>query len=88
MLKKSLFFVLFAMGPGIAYAACVANPISYTACKAGYYLENGQCLPCPDGGTSADRNKTGKTACYLPSGTQKSDSTGDFQYTANCNYSN
>ena len=73
---------------GAANAACTATTKTYTSCKPGYYLSGGTCQSCPSGGTSADKNTGGVTACYLPSGTTGSDSTGSYTYTANCYYSN
>lgn len=73
-----------------AHAACTAETKTYTSCKPGYYLENGACLECPSsGGTagqSADKNDTGITACYIPSGSTFSDTTGSGTYTGNCYY--
>jgi hypothetical protein len=42
-------------------------------------------------GNSAATSVAGSTAitdCYLPLGATGSDDTGNFEYTANCNYSN
>ena len=70
-----------------ADAACVAtDKSSYIMCKPGYYLNNGVCSACPESGTSADRNKTGITECYLPSGTTGNDATGSYEYTNDCHY--
>jgi len=71
-----------------AHAACVAIK-TYTACNAGYYLQTltDSCLSCPDSGVSADDNTGGITDCYLPSGTTGSDTTGTYEYTNDCYYS-
>lgn len=57
---------------------------TYIACKSGYYLGRFGCVQCPDSGKSADKNNTGITACYLPSGTKFTDTYGSGEYTGNC----
>lgn len=68
-------------------------------CAAGYYgsSTNGTsgCTKCPVFATSSG-NYTGTSAagstsitkCYIPSGTSPSDSTGKYQFTQNCYYTN
>ncbi|HBP26549.1 MAG TPA: hypothetical protein DD611_00975 [Alphaproteobacteria bacterium] len=88
-MKRKFIFIIGMMllaSSQNADAACVATDKSYTACKPGYYLNNGVCSACPESGTSADRNKTGITECYLPSGTTGNDATGSFEYTNDCHY--
>ncbi|HIS70872.1 MAG TPA: hypothetical protein IAD02_02680 [Candidatus Enterousia intestinigallinarum] len=88
-MKRILFFT--ACGLVImrgANAACTVTGTVYSSCKPGYYLSSNNCIACPNGGTSADKNSGGITDCYLPSGTTGSDSTGNFTYTADCHYSN
>lgn len=88
MIKRIAALLLFIVIPVFeAYPACEATTKTYTACKAGYYLSGTTCLPCIGGGTSADRNSSGITACYIPAGTNISDASGAFKYTENCYYS-
>ncbi len=88
MRKTIIIPLVGAFVCGAANAACTATTKTYTSCKPGYYLSGVACQSCPNGGTSADKNTGGVTACYLPSGTTGSDSTGSYTYTANCYYSN
>ena len=73
-----------------AHAAFTAETKTFTYFKPVFYLENGTCWICPlSGGTagrSADKNDTGITACYIPSGSTFSDTTGSGTYTGNCYY--
>ena len=67
-----------------------ACTLDFSACAAGEYKDNGQCLPCPQqmlGATSA-AGATAITQCYIPTGTGFFDTTGSGQYTADCYYSN
>ena len=70
--------------------ACKDSQTLYTACKAGYYLASDKtdCIKCPDGSTSDDKNYSGISACYLPvnDGTEKAyeDNTGSFITTGIC----
>lgn len=90
MIKKIfLIAAIFAVCSVDVNAACVESDKVYTACKAGYYLSDGNCLPCPllgdVYGTSADKNTVGITACCLPSNTVAEDETGNFTIeSANC----
>ncbi len=58
-------------------------------CDVGYYgtpTERKQtCTQCPDNGSTAGTGATSVTECYVTSGT---DSTGTFEYTQPCYYSN
>lgn len=60
-------------------------------CAAGYYKDGGACKQCPEYATGKNGESMGGTvpinACYIPKGTTSSDSTGSFEYTENCNYS-
>lgn len=88
-MKKILLIVtMFGAAITNAHAECVATTKTYTACKPGYYLADGNCAACPDGGTSADSNSSGITACYLPMGTASDDNTGEYTYTGDCPYVN
>lgn len=65
-------------------------------CARGYYGSsmNGTtgCSRCPASGgaygTTASAGSTAITACYIPSGTSFSDTTGSGTYTGNCYYKN
>lgn len=71
-------------------------------CEKGYYgspaynLLNGgctgTCTRCPASGgvygTTASSGATSITECYIPTGTSLSDTTGTYQFTGNCYYSN
>lgn len=85
-MKKICLFIILSVMSSNAWAECVENPLTYTSCKPGYYLSGTLCVVCPDGGTSADKNKNGIGACYLPTGSSFSDSTGSGEYTNNCYY--
>jgi len=64
------------------------DPINPTFCKQNQYMDFlKQCSNCPDGGTTDNLNGgTDITDCYLPKGTIRSDATGTYTYTDNCNY--
>ncbi len=97
-MKSKIIFVIGMMllvASQNADAACTQGDKIYSSCKPGYYLtEEGQlagsnsnfCRACPSSGTSADKNATGITECYLPSGTTGSDATGTYEYTNDCYY--
>ena len=56
-------------------------------CAKGYYSNSSNdCVQCPDGGTTANIGSSSITACYIPSGTTGSDSTGTYKYMSNCYY--
>ncbi|MDE6481910.1 MAG: hypothetical protein K2L25_03780 [Alphaproteobacteria bacterium] len=61
-------------------------------CKKGYYGSGQSCTRCPSSGgvygTTALAGATAITACYLPSGTTFSDTTGSGTYTDACYYQN
>lgn len=89
MKKVCLFsIVVAAFITNGAYADCTVSGTKYYACKPGYYLSSGNCVRCPNSGTTVDNNTGGITSCYIPSGTTGSDGTGSFKYTSNCYYSN
>lgn len=54
-------------------------------CKPGEYKEDGECKDCPSPGTSS-LNASGITSCYIPSGYTGSDTSGSYEYAANCYY--
>ena len=55
-------------------------------CLPGQYRgEDGECKDCPSPGTSS-RNASGITSCYIPSGYTGSDTSGSYEYAANCYY--
>lgn len=58
------------------------------ACLDGFYgaIGDGNCYPCPGGGTSDVGDNTAITSCYIPSNTISSNGTGTFIYTADCRY--
>lgn len=62
------------------------------SCNKGYYKNGSLCSRCPasDGvyGTTSGTGATAITECYIPSGTSFTDSTGKWQYTTNCKYTN
>lgn len=91
MYKYFIFMISFAgLFSMSANAACVANSKRYTSCKPGYYLSAQNCYRCPKDnttgvtGTSSDKNTSGLSSCYLPSGTGGTDTSGRWQYTSNC----
>ena len=90
-MKKYVIILFTGLMCNVAHAECVANSITYTSCKSGYYLSNGTCMICPTDGTplskakSKDKNTGGITDCYVTSG---KDSTGEYTYTSSCYYSN
>lgn len=56
-------------------------------CNTGYYRDtSGDCVRCPDGGTTADIGSSSITACYIPANQSISDSPGTYVYTQNCFY--
>ena len=65
-------------------------------CAAGYYgkptNDTSGCTKCPSSGNVAGQSVAGSnsaiTSCYIPANTSLSDSTGTYQYTSNCYYSN
>lgn len=69
------------------YGECVLSLIGLDECKAGSYGKRGLCMPCPEPGTSAAAS-TVITDCYVPAGTGDTDTTGKWEYTADCHYSN
>ncbi|MDE5615856.1 MAG: hypothetical protein K2I81_03430 [Alphaproteobacteria bacterium] len=65
-------------------------------CPVGTYKANAsaatECTQCPSsGGVTGTTKNTGAktiTECYIPAGTNVTDSTGIYQYTGDCYYSN
>ena len=62
-------------------------------CSSGYYLattSSKQCTRCPSQngiyGTSVSNNTGNITSCYIPTGTNGSDTTGTFTYTGKSYY--
>lgn len=81
--------VLISAISSTAWAAnCPSASWYYESCKPGYYLSGGNCIACPAaaGVTTVDKNTGGITSCYTSTG--GTDSTGTFEYTGNCYYSN
>ncbi|MDE5615699.1 MAG: hypothetical protein K2I81_02605 [Alphaproteobacteria bacterium] len=80
----------------IAYCSCNSCSRYYSyRCAEGYYgtTSNGTsgCTRCPASGGIYGMSAAGSTtitACYIPSGTGFSDSTGSGIYTENCYYKN
>jgi len=72
--------------------------VTQYGCNAGYYGQptdatSDECKKCPGDGTSSlpqltvvGINNTEITDCYIPTGTEMSDSTGTYTYTQNCYY--
>ena len=85
-MKRVLVIFAVAMCVVGAHATCVELSRRYTSCKAGYYLDSGQCIQCPSAEfmatgstvTSANNNSNGITDCYLPSGVY-TDAGGTFE---------
>ncbi|MBQ3039318.1 MAG: hypothetical protein IJD41_02030 [Alphaproteobacteria bacterium] len=61
------------------------------ACIQGYYKDKMSCNRCPSSGgvygTTKSSGATSITECYIPSGTDFSDSSGTWEYDQNCYYS-
>lgn len=71
-----------------SYGECVQSLIVLPdECAAGTYGKRGLCTLCPEPGTSAAAS-TVITDCYVPAGTGDTDTTGKWEYTADCHYSN
>lgn len=91
-MRKYIFTFLFTalFFSNAAYAdSCPSDTAwKYESCKPGYYLSGGDCVACPAGTgvTTVDKNKGGITSCYTSTG--GTDSTGTFEYTQPCYYSN
>lgn len=60
-------------------------------CIQGYYRDKMECKRCPSSGgvygTTKSSGATSITECYIPSGTEFSDSSGTWEYGQNCHYS-
>lgn len=84
------------------YRSCSADKSTCEAyyarrCAAGYYgtgcgspsptPQTITCTKCPNGGISGTC-ASAITQCYIPSGTAGNDTSGNFEYAGNCNYSN
>lgn len=59
-------------------------------CRAGYYMSGSDCIRCPiidttTYGNTPDYNTGGIETCYAATG-EYTDSTGDFTFSAQCNY--
>lgn len=82
MKRITLLFLLWPIG-SFAMSNC-RTTVTYTACKAGYYLASDKtdCIKCPDGSTSDDKNDSGISECYLPINKDSTkpyeDNTGSF----------
>ena len=61
---------------------------TFTHCGAGYYKNGSVCTKCPDGGTTSGYTNTGSSACYLPTGTSMSDTSGTYTCSSNAYYVN
>ncbi|MDR0727192.1 MAG: hypothetical protein LBF37_03965, partial [Rickettsiales bacterium] len=62
-----------------------------THCTNGYYKTGSTCAECPDkavGATTSGYTNTGITACYFPKNITVTDSTGSYEFTNNCSYTN
>ena len=56
-------------------------------CSMGYYRNtSGDCVQCPDGGTTGGIGASSISACYIPANQSISDSIGTYFYTQNCFY--
>ncbi|MBQ8293809.1 MAG: hypothetical protein IJX89_00265 [Alphaproteobacteria bacterium] len=71
-------------------ATCLGGNGSTFRCAQGYYKNGASCPRCPISnntyGTTLLLNATSITDCYLPSGTEFSDTTGTGTYTDKCYY--
>ena len=76
--KCNIGYVKNADGTGCTKMARICLPGQYRG-------EDGECKNCPSPGTSAS-NSTGITSCYIPSGYTGSDTSGSYEYAANCYY--
>ena len=76
--KCNIGYVKNADGTGCTKMARICLPGQYRG-------EDGECKDCPSPGTSS-RNASGITSCYIPSGYTGSDTSGSYEYAANCYY--
>ncbi len=87
-MKKIILLLFIVFSVTSAFGACAPLSKTYTACKPGYYLENGQCKRCPDVngvyGTTVDRNTGDINSCYLPNGTTGSNTYGSYDIVGSC----
>jgi len=74
---------------------CIKNSLGARCdyeCHTGYFGTGKNCTRCPSSGgiygTTDNPGATQITECYLPSGTEFSDSTGSGVYTGKCYYKN
>lgn len=90
---KYVFFYAFAPCDGAVNTEYVSSSgVKYwncAECEAGTYAADtsDKCIPCPDGGTTAEGATKIILQCYIPSGTQFDDDTGSGVYSDNCYYS-
>lgn len=82
-------------------AAVTCQYYGFCLCEANYYpyissenidnttevIQYFVCFNCPDGGQSQAGARS-INACYVPAGTGGTDSSGTWEYTSNCYYSN
>lgn len=75
-----------------ANATCAGGNGSTFVCNQGYYKSGSACARCPSSGgvygTTKSSGATSITACYMPSGTAFSDTSGRGSYTGDCYYTN
>lgn len=74
-------------GSATYYECNSGGIIPMPTCLAGQYLSGGNCVNCPGGGTS-NGISTLITGCYLPKNKSYSDTSGTYEYTSDCYYSN
>lgn len=78
-------------------ATCTGGNNSTFKCNKGYYKNGTSCSPCPffripnnmiQTGTTSGIGATAITECYIPSGSEFSDTSGSGSYTGDCYYIN
>ncbi|MDE6481825.1 MAG: hypothetical protein K2L25_03350 [Alphaproteobacteria bacterium] len=78
-------------------ATCAGGNNSTFKCNKGYYKNGTSCSLCPffsipnnmiQTGTTSGTGATAITECYIPSGSEFSDTSGSGSYTGDCYYTN
>ncbi|MBR5566608.1 MAG: hypothetical protein IKW09_00695 [Alphaproteobacteria bacterium] len=83
---RSSGILYFADGGECVYTSGTCS--TFTHCGLGYYKNGSVCTKCPNGGTTSGYTNTGISACYLPTGTSMSDTSGTYTCSSNAYYVN